>query len=929
MHVPLATYRLQLNRSFDLQKAKAVIPYLHQLGISDIYASPVFKAAQGSTHGYDIVDPNELNHELGGLDGFTEVMAEKQKLEMGWLQDIVPNHMAFNSENWMLMDLFEKGRQSRFFSFFDIEWEHPDKALKGKVMVPVLGESYDKTLAGGKIRLELNANGFHVRYYDRRLPLCLSSYPDILEHEPKQSADVAGAAKNKFEDLAGLSDRFASLAGRPPDDTRDKHVNDAKQKLWEIRSIDGPVKKHIENALDFYNGTNSQNNKFGPLKAVLDRQYFKLEFWKKATESINYRRFFYLNDFIGLCVEKKEVCEFTHRLLLRLAREKKFAGLRIDHIDGLYNPTTYLKYLREQLPDTYIIVEKILDAKENLPQQWPVQGTTGYEFADYANKLFCYTENERAFTDIYEQFTGLSEDYSRIVYEKKKFLLRKFMAGDISLIAHLFQSLTEREPAAKATFQDIEAALIEIIAAFDVYRTYINDEKYTKADRSRITKAIEKAAGKSPRLKQTIKLIGRYLLIDCNLTELPEKERILHFIMKFQQLTGPAMAKGFEDTALYNYNRLICLNEVGSQPDCFGISAEEFHEFNILRNKRWRLSLNATSTHDTKRGEDVRARINVLSEIPQLWNSKVTHWKQINEPKKTACNGAPAPDANDEYFLYQTLVGALPFHQTDSEIFAGRIKQYFIKALREAKTRTSWIEQDRQYEDACTKFVGRLIVFDQKDVFWRDFISFQKDVAAYAVYNSLSQVLIKMTAPGIPDFYQGSELWDLNLVDPDNRRPVDFEHRVRLLAEIKNKEGRSKQHFLTGLLKHPEDGSVKMFLIRKVLAARRKYRHVFENGDYLPLPVSGEQNNHIVAFARKCEAQTAIVVAPRFLASLISPAQLPVGDSVWKDTRVIIPEHTSDSWVNVVTNEQIRESNELPAGQLFGCFPAALLVASK
>ena len=928
MRVPIATYRLQFNPSFGFKEAKQVLPYLYELGISDIYASPIFKATKGSTHGYDIVDPNELNPGLGNWHDFIEMMVERQKYEMGWLQDIVPNHMAFSSENQMLMDLFENGRQSRFFSFFDIAWGHPDKALTGKVMVPILARLYDKALVSGEIRLGLNAKGFHVQYYEFCLPVRLSSYSHILRHDLKKSECVRNATEAGFGSLVELCDRFDLLAKRPPTDHRERQVSEAKQKLWGLYSAGGLVKEHIENLLNFYNGKNLQKSKFAPFERLLNEQHFKLALWKKASERINYRRFFYLNDFIGLRIEKTEVLEFTHQLLLHLAQEGKFTGLRIDHVDGLYNPTTYLEYLREILRNTYIIVEKILEAQENPPDYWPIQGTTGYEFADCVNKLFCRKENERAFSKIYEQFVNLGQDYDHLVYEKKKFIVQKYMAGDVRYLAHLFKSCLEAgRTMSIAASQDIEDALTEIIAAFPVYRTYINNDTHIETDRDHIRKAVALAASKSPQLKHTIESIGQYLLYEV---QAPRKQRnkncLCHFIMKFQQLTGPAMAKGFEDTVLYNYNRLISLNEVGSQADCFGISPRVFHKFNIERAKRWPHSLNATGTHDTKRGEDVRARINILSEMPEQWSSKVTYWRQINERKKTRHDGGLAPEANDEYSLYQTLIGALPFRATEYDAFRNRIREYFIKAVREAKTHTSWVEPNKEYENGCTQFVDKLLVFHHKDEFWQDFIAFQRKVAAYAVYNSLSEVLIKMTAPGIPDFYQGSELWDLNLVDPDNRRPVDFAGRAKLLAEIRSKENQGDQGFFAELLRHAEDGRIKMFLIHKVLSVRRRGQQIFEDGDYVPVAIAGPQKEHVIAFIRKSGKSMAVAIATRFLTSMISPVQLPIGEDIWKDTSIILPERTSDSWLNVLTEEEVKNSNKLSAGQILNKLPVALLV---
>ena len=931
MQVPTATYRLQFNSSFGFQKAKSVIPYLYELGISDIYASPIFKATKGSTHGYDVVDPNELNPELGNRDDFARLMAEKQKHKMGWVQDIVPNHMAFNSENRMLMDVFENGRQSRFFDFFDIAWDHPNEELRDKVIVPVLGRLYKKALVSGKIQLELNAEGFHIKYYEFYLPLCLSSYSDILWYGLKESKDINPPSKSMLKNLVELCGRFDLLAEKPFSESRDNQVRKAKKTLWELYSSQKSLKTHIERILDLYNGKNSLPDKFAPLEALLSKQYFRLALWKKASERINYRRFFYLNEFIGLRVEKTEVFEFTHQLLFRLAKEGKFTGLRIDHIDGLYNPTGYLMHLRKKLDDSYIVTEKILEAKENLPNRWTIQGTTGYEFVNHVNKLFFCKENEKAFSKIYKHFIGQDWNYDNLVYEKKKYIIQKFMAGDIRYVAHLFKKCVEAESiGSSGTSRNIENALIEIIAAFPVYRTYINNDRLTETDRSYIRKAISLAVSKNPSLKQAINAIAECMLRERQkIQRYPNKNSILNFIMKFQQLTSPAMAKGFEDTVLYCYNRLVSLNEVGSHPDCFGISVEEFHKFNSERAKQWPHSLNATSTHDTKRGEDIRARINVLSEMPEQWSSKVNHWRQINERKKSRHNGGLAPDANDEYFLYQTLIGALPFHEAGYERFKKRIKTYFIKAVREAKVHTSWIGPNKEYEDACVQFIDNLLTFGHTDEFWQDFLKFQKKVAAYAVYNSLSQVLIKMTAPGVPDFYQGSELWDLNLVDPDNRRPVDFNLRVKLLGQIKNKEELNKSAFLVELLKRPEDGRVKLFLIHKLLSARKKHRQLFGNGNYIPLGTTGPKSEHIIAFARKSGKRTTIVVATRFFTSLISSAQLPIGKNVWKDTSIIIPDETPNFWLNIITGEKINSATELSVGHILNKFPVALLISRE
>jgi len=928
MRVPTATYRLQFSPSFGFLDAKKVIPYLHALGISDIYASPIFKAKTGSTHGYDIVDSNALNPELGSQADFNKMMAERRKYKMGWLQDIVPNHMAFDSENRLLMDVFENGPNSRFFNFFDIAWDHPDETLRGKVLVPILGRLYNKALASGKILLELSACGLSIRYYEHRLPIGLVSYSRILKYNLEYNKD---ASNSDFKELLGLCDRFDSFEKQPCGSRRDGQIREAKENLWNLYTADGSVKTHTDSVLNFYNGQNTQKNKFAPLEALLSEQHFKLALWRKAGERINYRRFFYLNEFIGLRVEDPEVFKFTHQLILQLVKDGTFTGLRIDHVDGLLDPTNYLMRLREKLDDTYIVVEKILESQEKLPDCWPIQGTTGYEFANFMNELFCCGKNEEAFSEIYSRFIGSAPDYNNLLYEKKKLIVQKYMRGDVRYLVGLIQKYAESK--GQLSNQDcckIEDAITEIITAFSVYRTYINHDTCLQADQRRTKKAIELAKSRNPSLNHTIEAIGRYLLCDNQADrENPTRKDAVNLIMRFQQLTGPVMAKGFEDTFLYCYNRLVSLNEVGSSPDEFGISIDKFDEFNAARAKQQPNSLNAISTHDTKRGEDVRARINVLSEMPEQWSSKIEHWRRINETKKTVCNTSTAPSPNDEYLLYQMLTGALPFKQSDFKTFGKRIKEYFIKAIREAKEHTSWVEPNQEYETACAQFVDRLFTFLPEDEFWQDFSVFQKQIAEYAIYNSLSQTLIKMTAPGVPDFYRGSELFDLNLVDPDNRRPIDFKVMVKLLEQIKSEEMRDSSGFLTELLHCKEDGRIKIFLIYKTLAAREQYKHIFEKGLYVPVRVEGCHKGNIVAFARVIEEKTAITVAPRFVTSIVRPAQPPIGENLWEDTRIITANHSQYPWLNVITGEKIEGPNELLVGHIMNKFPAGLVIAAK
>jgi (1->4)-alpha-D-glucan 1-alpha-D-glucosylmutase len=853
MYVPTATYRLQFGPSFGFKDAAAIVPYLHDLGISDIYASPIFKANKGSTHGYDATDPNELNPELGSDEDFSALTAKRGEYDISWIQDIVPNHMAYSSDNRMLMDVFENGRNSRHADFFDVIWDHPDESLKGKVLAPFLGKPYSEALADGEIQLESTESGLAVRYYDIRFPLAVSSY------------------------------------------SRDESQKDVPA--------------------------------LGPL---LEKQFFKLCFWKRAAEVINYRRFFYLNDFISLKVENPEVFNEIHKLIADFVRRGIFTGLRVDHIDGLYDPAQYLARLRQLAGDKYIVVEKILDLDESLPEDWPVQGTTGYDFCNYVNGIFIAAENEQTFTDTYRQLVNRPEKYGDLLTEKKRAVCEKYMSGEIDNLVHLFD-IAARNYQRELNLKNIRQALIEIICAFAVYRTYINSENRRDDGKNYIKEAVDLAKSKSPRLTDAIDLVGHVLLPELSETEdVRCSDNSLDFIMKFQQLTGPVMAKGFEDTLLYNYNRLVGLNEVGSRPDRFGVSLDEFHKFNSAKATHWPCGLNATSTHDTKRGEDVRARIAVLSEMPELWSEKVRLWRQINLRFKSECHGLQAPDTNDEYLLYQTLIGALPFDADPTGDFKERIKQYMTKAVREAKEHSSWIEPDEQYEQGCSDFVERILEPADSNEFWSDFLPFQKRVAAYGIFNSLSQALLKMTSPGVPDFYQGTELWDLNLVDPDNRRPLDFEKRRKFLDEIRSREQNSAAELIDELRRTRQDGRIKLFLIFKVLNARREYAELFAKGDYQPLKARGKYANHVIVFFRRYGDKAGVTVAPRCLTSLIDAHELPLGTGVWRDTEVPLPASLEGDWQNPITGETqtvgaVREP-PLRVGRLLEKFPVSLLI---
>jgi (1->4)-alpha-D-glucan 1-alpha-D-glucosylmutase len=645
-----------------------------------------------------------------------------------------------------------------------------------------------------------------------------------------------------------------------------------------------------------------------------------------------------LNAFIGLKVENPEVFSKIHKLITDFVRRGVFTGLRVDHIDGLYDPAQYLARLRRLAGDKYIVVEKILDLDESLSENWPVEGTTGYDFCNYVNGIFVRRENEQIFTETYRQFVNRPERYDELLIEKKRVICEKYMSGEIDNLEHLF-GIAAQNYRHDLNLKNIRQALIEIICAFTVYRTYVNKKNYRDDDKNYMKKAIDVSKSKNPALTNAIDLVGQVLLPDLSEAENPSAgDKKLDFIMKFQQLTGPVMGKGFEDTLLYNYNRLVGLNEVGARPDCFGVSLDEFHRFNAAKAAHWSHGMNATSTHDTKRGEDVRARIAVLSEMPELWSDKIHLWRQFNLRFKSNCHGLQAPDANDEYLLYQTLIGATPFDPDPTGGFKERIKRYMTKAVREAKEHSSWIEPDQQYENACGDFIDHILNPSISNEFWSDFLPFQKRIAAYGIFNSLSQVLLKMTSPGVPDFYQGSELWDLNLVDPDNHRPVDFEKRRKFLDEIRSRGQNSHTELIDELLRARQDGRIKLFLIFKVLNARRQNADLFAKGDYQPLKAQGKYGNHVVVFLRRYRDQTAITFVPRFLTSLISTHELPLGTDVWQDTEISWPASLEGRWQDAITGEfiqtvgSVREPpsegwpSPLRVGRLLEKFPVSLLI---
>lgn len=985
--IPMATYRIQFNGGFGFSAAREIVPYLFELGISDLYASPYLKARPGSIHGYDIVDPTSLNPEVGSEEEYDALVEVLRSHGMGQLLDIVPNHMCIeSSDNVWWTDLLENGPSSVHAGFFDIDWEPVKRELKDKVLFPILGDQYGAVLENGELAVVFAEGSFLLRYYDHTLPIRLRSYGAILSHRLGELEQSLSAEDIHYQELLSINTALKNL---PPHTERDplriveryREKEVVKRRLGSLYTESQEIREFIDRNVTIFNGIKGEPASFDLLDDLLRQQVYRLSHWRVATEEINYRRFFDINDLAAIRMENPAVFSETHRLIFRLVREGKVTGLRVDHMDGLYNPSDYLGRLQqgcflqrqialqersaeEKLPEEeesernagiiqrhkelltdpgyrpfYIIGEKILSKGEKLPEEWPIFGTTGYEFANQVNGLFVDTGNGKAFDAIYARFTRGRLNFQECAYEKKKLIMQAAMSGEINTLGYNLNSISEvNRHTRDFTLNSLIKALVEVIAYFPVYRTYTNGAEVKDRDRQYVEYAVTRAKRKNPAINVSIFDFIRDVLLLRFYPNMGEKEKgeWLDFVMRFQQITGPVMAKGVEDSAFYVYNRLVSLNEVGGTPERFGTTLDAFHGQNVERMRSRPLAFLATSTHDTKRSEDVRSRINVLSEIPDRWRTALTRWSRLNSRKKVKVDGQPVPARNEEYLLYQTLVGVWPIEPATEVEFAEfrrRVGEYMVKALREAKENSSWISPNLAYEEALTGFVDAILTEAPHNRFLADIREFQQLTSHCGKLNSLSCVLLKIMAPGIPDFYQGSELWDFSLVDPDNRRPVDFATRKRALAELKGGEAAAGPLTLARMLTADmRDGRIKLHLICKALELRQRLRRLFEEGQYVPLYAEGERAEHVCVFTRKSEHGTVIVVAPRFFTKLVRQAgDLPTGRDVWLETRILLHDiGEEDRFRNVLTGEthepQWRENvGVVYLADLLSVFPVAVL----
>jgi len=955
--IPLSTYRLQFNARFTFADASRIVAYLDDLGIGDCYASSYLAAVPGSPHGYDVADPTRLNPDLGPEEDYWHWIGALTERGMGHLLDIVPNHMGIaRSANPWWLDVLENGPSSRFARFFDIEWHPVKDELAEKVLIPILGDQYGAVLERQELQLAYANGAFFIKYYDDALPVAPDTYGRILQDELATWLTThTGEQGDELQSILSASEHLPERTSRDPEAiairAREKEV--VKRRLAALAAGSPAVEALIRTCLRRFNGIAGQPRSFDRLDALLNAQSYRLAHWRVASEEINYRRFFDVNQLAALRMEDPAVFDEVHRFVFDLVRRGAATGLRVDHVDGLFAPGDYLHRLQSQLSSDasfYIVVEKILGRDEALSGDWPVNGSTGYEFAATVNNLFVDRRNEGALDEIYKRFVRDRMSFADLVYRSKKQVLHETMSGDINSLGHQLNRFSERNRHFRDfTLYSLISTLKEVIACFPVYRTYVGadgpDQTVSDHDRQYIGAAIRCAKQRTPAVTAVVfDFIEQLLLKQTRITSSEECEARARFIGKFQQITSPVAAKGIEDTALYIYNRLLSLNEVGADPTTFGLDPATVHEWMIRRQQEWPSALSATATHDTKRGEDVRARLNVLSELPGAWKATVRQWRGLNRRFKTEVKGKLAPDANEEYHLYQTLVGAWPFARDAAcdEAFRQRVHAYMRKALREAKVHTTWLSPDEHYEGAVARFIDAVLDRRRPNPFLSSFIPFQTRIAEVGIYNSLAQLLIKVTAPGIPDFYQGTEFWDLNLVDPDNRRTVDYTRRQEMLASI------GANPNLSELLEHRTDGRIKMFVMSRALATRARYKSVYECGAYVPLTTSGAGRESLFAFARQlaprlqsdaqASAPFAITCVPRLIASLIPDAAAPpLGRGVWNDTRIELPPALDrpgpaplrDVFTGAeVYAEQIDGRWTIPAAALFDRLPVSLLVPS-
>jgi (1->4)-alpha-D-glucan 1-alpha-D-glucosylmutase len=985
MQVPTATYRLQLS-GLSFAGARELVPYLDDLGIAAAYLSPFFRARQGSSHGYDVVDHRQLDPSLGDerdLERLAKALADNR---MGLILDVVPNHMGIDDPNnaWW-QDVLENGHASSYAKYFDIDWNPPKADLRGKVLLPVLGDQFGKILEDQQLTLGYEDQRFVIGYFDRRLPTDPCSWVPVLRQVIEAVAPRLDSEREERMELESVTTALEHLPPRTQVDDvsvqqRYRESEVTRRRLAVLFESCGEIREALDQALAIYNGRKGEPASFDKLEALLANQPYRLCYWRVATDEINYRRFFDIDALGAIRVEDPEVFAAVHELVLRYVQNGWITGLRVDHADGLLDPQRYLTNLVEaagralgdaryaqppvqltseelnKLPSAddrtqapiYVVAEKILAHDESLPSEWPIQGTTGYDFLNVLNGVFVDRGGGHHVRNSYVRFTGLTDTFAQILYESKRAILATSLSSELYTLSHRLDRISEQHRWSRDfTRLSLSRALREVVACFPVYRTYVRpgSDLVRDEDRRRVLAAVRSAKRRNPAMSPTFfDFIASVLLLEdpAGLSEENRQQR-REFVLRFQQITGPVTAKGLEDTAFYRFYPLASLNEVGGDLTAPGTPLDRFHAIMQERAQTWPHDMSTTGTHDTKRGEDIRARLNVLSETPEAWEEAIWRWQSVNASTRIELDGAPVPDANEEYLIYQTLVGTWPLGPLDDQqrqTYVDRVVAYLDKALREAKIHTSWLNPYEEYDQAVAGFI-RKILEKPESPFVQDLDAFARSIADAGFVNSLAQTLAKIAAPGVPDFYQGVEFWDFNLVDPDNRRPVDFEARREALAWLMSHERGDLPRLASELLSQWPDPRLKMFLIWRALSFRRAHAELFE-GSYVPVEVAGERDARLCAFARTSGSEWAVCLVPRFArqawtdmgqpppSTTLKNARWPIGDW-WRDTLVRLPGGAPTRWRHVITDEIIEPvghgggGDALDAGQILLHFPVALL----
>lgn len=969
-YVPLSTYRLQVHAGFPLSAARDIVPYLSRLGVDACYTSPYFTAAPGSTHGYDVCNHNEINPEVGGADAHAAFTDALKAAGMGHVVDFVPNHMGIGSGNHWWLDVLENGPSSPAARFFDIDWTPVKAELHAKLLLPILGDQYGQVLERGELTLEFRDGLVVLKYFEQELPINPRQAPKVFRLAADRLAAEAGADSPLVHEFLSIISSLQNMPvytvqdpARMAERQREKEV--ARARLSRLVAESPVVGRHIDDSIREFNGTPGQPASFDALHDLLEQQAYRLSYWRTAAHEINYRRFFDINTLAGLRVEQREVFDTTHQLLARLIAGGRVNAVRIDHPDGLFDPAGYFEMLQQLAVDAtgrtdrslYVVAEKVLSGREQLPHGWAVHGTTGYNYLNDLNGLFVDGAQARRARRVYAKLTGQSDQFDDVLYESKRLIMETAMASELSVLAHVLDRVAEGNRRSRDfTLESLSNVITEVVACFPVYRTYVDEQGWTADDRVVLQIAIARARRRNPAMEASLFDFFWDVMLPRDIdagarpagqerregyppADIEEAAERRRFAMKLQQYTAPVQAKGLEDTAFYRYNVLLSVNDVGGDPSRFGRTVPEFHEANLRRAREWPYEMLATSTHDTKASEDVRARINVISETPEEWGREVSKWMRLNRAHRMLVDGDPVPERVDEYRFYQALAGVWPLEPQPAASAAaslvGRLQEYMVKAVREAKRRTSWVTVNEPYEEAVERFVERVLTGPGAARFLPAFLLFHQRIAAGGMLNGLAQVALKVGSPGVPDFYQGTELWDFSLVDPDNRRSVDFEVRQRCMTDV----DRVLDAGMTGvdLSAWSADGRLKLLVTTAGLRLRRRHPDLFLHGDYTPLVTEVTVDGDCVAFARTLDGDrspAALYIAPRLCVRMYTPEHpFPLGGDAWKTSRVMLPPSLRDrTFRHEITGAQIKPTHANDScwiflGQVFEALPVGILAA--